>query len=236
MAGFEILITAGGTSEKIDEVRRITNSGTGRLGALVAETFAAGCAECRVTYLCSASAVRPNISALDVRVCDDVLTLKAAVERVCAERRFDIVVHSMAVGDYLVREVRDASGDLLDPNGKISSDLDRLVVTLEKAPKIISLLRGLAPDAAIVGFKLLSDASDEELVRVGLGLLTKNRCDYVLANDMRTVRSDRHEGLLVAADGTYERAVGKTDIAALIVRRATALAGGRQDAAPTNHL
>jgi len=262
MRELAVLITAGGTSENIDDVRRITNSGTGRLGALIATRFAAGEAGCHITYLRSEAAVRPNVrdeSKIETHICDSVLSLKEAVERVCSARRFDIVVHSMAVGDYMVRAVTDAerlagalagadpdAGEaglaqvVLNPPGireaKISSDKDNLVVVLEKAPKIISLLRGLAPDAAIVGFKLLSDASDEELVRVGLGLLTKNRCDYVLANDMRTVRSDRHEGLLVAADGTYERAVGKTDIAALIVRRATALAGGRQDAAPTNHL
>lgn len=32
-----ILITAGGTSENIDSVRKITNSSSGRLGAVIAE-------------------------------------------------------------------------------------------------------------------------------------------------------------------------------------------------------
>lgn len=34
-----VLITAGGTSEKIDNVRSITNHSTGRLGCLIAEKF-----------------------------------------------------------------------------------------------------------------------------------------------------------------------------------------------------
>ena len=34
-----ILITSGGTSEKIDRVRSITNHSTGRLGKIIAETF-----------------------------------------------------------------------------------------------------------------------------------------------------------------------------------------------------
>ena len=33
----KIIITAGGTSEKIDNVRKITNSSTGKLGKLIAE-------------------------------------------------------------------------------------------------------------------------------------------------------------------------------------------------------
>jgi phosphopantothenate-cysteine ligase len=251
-----ILITAGGTSEKIDEVRRITNSGTGRLGALVAEAFAASGLPCRITYLCSASAVRPNTRpgdsasvALEFVVADDVMALQETVTQLGAENAYDIIVHSMAVGDYYVKAVSDtqrvsgevlkrlsylACGDssapeeaiegaLLEPprilESKISSDKENLVVLLVKAPKIISMLRGLAPSAVIVGFKLLSEVDEAELVRVGTGLLQKNDCDFVLANDMRTVRSNRQEGLLIAKDGSFEHAYGKSGIADLIVKR-----------------
>ncbi|GHU67803.1 phosphopantothenate--cysteine ligase [Clostridia bacterium] len=261
-----ILITAGGTSEKIDDVRRITNSGTGRLGALTAEAFAASGQPVRITYLCSASAVRPRIAStrvmgqaldpdgvsLNVVHADDVSELQEAVARLGTERSFDIIVHSMAVGDYRVRAVSDAeqvageavkrlsyltcgdssspeeaiAGALLEPplirESKISSDKENLVVVLEKSPKIIGMLRGLAPKAVIVGFKLLSEVDEEELLRVGLGLLQKNDCDFVLANDMRTVRSNRQEGLLISADGSFERGYGKSGIADLIVMRTIA--------------
>ena len=299
-----ILITAGGTSEKIDDVRRITNSGTGRLGACIAEAFAASGRECRIVYICSAGAVRPRCAvpeeakagntavpievqagntavhgeaqagntagpveaqagnaavSIDVRIADDVAAVESAVVGACAETAFDAIVHSMAISDYRVKAVSDASlmagavlerlsvlacGDSASPDeavleallsppeligdrgaSKISSDRENLVVVLEKAPKIIALLRGLAPNAVIVGFKLLSNADEKELVQAGHSLLVKNDCDYVLANDMRTVRADSqygaslHEGLLVAKDGTYERATGKEAIAALILRR-----------------
>ena len=36
----KIIITAGGTSEKIDDVRTITNSSTGRLGYAIGKAFA----------------------------------------------------------------------------------------------------------------------------------------------------------------------------------------------------
>ena len=36
----KIIITAGGTSERIDDVRTITNSSTGRLGLAIGNTFA----------------------------------------------------------------------------------------------------------------------------------------------------------------------------------------------------
>ena len=36
----KVIITAGGTSERIDDVRTITNSSTGRLGYAIGKTFA----------------------------------------------------------------------------------------------------------------------------------------------------------------------------------------------------
>ena len=33
---YKIIITAGGTSEKIDNVRKITNSSSGKLGSVIA--------------------------------------------------------------------------------------------------------------------------------------------------------------------------------------------------------
>ena len=248
-----ILITAGGASEKIDDVRRITNSATGALGAKIADAFAACGRECNIVYICPENAVRPAAKPKQVIVANDVNAVEDAVRRSCAETVFDVVVHSMAIGDYRIRAVSDADmmtggvlenlsvlvcGDSSSPEeavrdailsppvireAKISSDRDNLVLVLEKAPKIIALYRGLLPEAVIVGFKLLSGAGDEELVNVGHALLVKNDCDFVLANDMRTIRAvhadgrDQHEGLLIDREGNYKRAGGKEGIALLIV-------------------
>jgi len=229
----KILITAGGTSEKIDDVRRITNSGTGMLGAKIAEAFQASGRECEITYICSENAVRPQLEAetgasLETLVCGDVNAVEDAVSRACSGTAYDVIVHSMAIGDYKVKAVLDSlDSRQVIKEDKISSDREELVVVLEKAPKIIAILRGLAPDAVIVGFKLLSEVSEEELRIAGHALLEKNSCDYVFANDMRTVRSDLHEGILIAQDGTFERASGKDSIAALIVERVLRLLLGQ---------
>ena len=246
----EILITAGGTSENIDDVRRITNSGTGQLGALVADEFFASELPCHITYLCSSPAVRPVLCEnIDVIIANSVLELYSTVKNLLENRTFDIIVHSMAIGDYYVKAVSDsqrvsgeiikrlsymACGDssapeeaiedaILSPppivESKISSDKENLIVVLEKAPKIISMFRGFAPNAVIVGFKLLSNVEESELLSVGLALLKKNDCDYVLANDMRTVQAGSHEGLLISEGGSFERAYGKDAIAELISTR-----------------
>jgi phosphopantothenate-cysteine ligase len=267
----KILITAGGTSEKIDSVRRITNSGTGKLGALIAEAFAAWGADVseagaatiaappvsRIVYICSEGAVRPCLGLhsgqsetpaamrhcdetpapmrhcdetpapagpyLEIVIADDVAAVEAEIRKACEHTRFDVIIHSMAISDYKVKAVSDSAslikGVMAKPDtcSKIPSDKDDLVVMLEKTPKLIAELRGLAEDAVIVGFKLLSEVSEEELISAGHALLVNNKCDFVLANDIKTVLSGRHEGFLIDTDGNYERAVTKVAIADLIV-------------------
>ena len=53
-----ILITAGGTSEKIDEVRSITNHSTGKLGSLIAASFLKY--DVTIDYVTTAHALRPQ--------------------------------------------------------------------------------------------------------------------------------------------------------------------------------
>ncbi|MDR1778617.1 MAG: phosphopantothenate--cysteine ligase [Clostridiales Family XIII bacterium] len=244
-----ILITAGGTTEKIDSVRSITNTGTGRLGALIAAYFAHEKSVEKVYYVCNGRAVRPpggnDTSKIEVIIADDTAALEQAVSRLCSEVPIHAVIHSMAVSDYRVRTVTTAedlgagiaalaetekldSGKVaacicassgLRRGEKISSVLENPVILLEKTPKIIAQLRPQLPDAKIVGFKLLSGVSTEELIDTAYALLVKNDCDYVLANDMNTVSDgEQHTGYLIDRNKNTVTAVGKQRIAEAIVK------------------
>ncbi|MDR0357155.1 MAG: phosphopantothenate--cysteine ligase [Clostridiales Family XIII bacterium] len=104
-ARMNILITAGGTTEKIDDVRGIANTGTGRLGALIAKRFADAREVERVFYVCSARAARPSDEKIEIIVADDTRSLERTIIDLCASRRVDAIIHSMAVSDYRVRTV-----------------------------------------------------------------------------------------------------------------------------------
>jgi phosphopantothenate-cysteine ligase len=256
-----ILVTSGSTSEQIDDARRVSNTGTGKLGALIAETFVAAEENIGITYVCSIGATRPRIlggqsGSIDVRIADDVRALANVLTKVCTDKHFDIVVHSMAVSDYYVGGVTDADklaeavvdttratgvasaflkkvGPTVNatkirevlfnppevPEARNTIDNDNIIVVLHRAPRIISLLRGLSPDAIITGFHLLVDSNEVELINKGRKTLERNNCDFILANDMTTVRSNRQEGFLIAKDDSYERAVGKSSIAMAIVNK-----------------
>lgn len=229
-----ILITAGGTSEPIDRVRSITNTGTGKLGSLIAEEFAGYDDVKNIYYVHGKNAVMPEcekVTAVPVGSTDDLLN---TVKKLCTENRIDAVIHSMAVSDFRVRSVLALSTAMaiIQPSGgtenvfyfadresivkktnKISSDVKDPVIFLEKTPKVLPVFRELLPDAVIVGFKLLDGVSHEELMDTAYRLLKNNCCDYVLANDYRTVEKGEHQGFLLDRDKKETFFSGKKAIA-----------------------
>jgi phosphopantothenate-cysteine ligase len=217
----KVLITAGGTTEKIDAVRAITNTGTGRLGALIADAFAVSPVVDGIFYVCSGKAVRPQNGKTVVRIADDTHTLQETITDICGKNPIGAVIHSMAVSDYRTRSITTAAAlatrlaatappdvetaatmirnipGIAPPGGKISSDVEDLVVILERTPKVIAQLRELAPEAIIVGFKLLTNADEAVLLDTAYALLRKNDCDYVLANDLSLIGDGSHIGHLM---------------------------------------
>ena len=283
----KILITAGGTSEKIDKVRKITNVASGRLGALIAEEFAAQFAV-EIFYVCGVNAVIPafetvkkgeKAASIKVIKIESVDELKNVVTQLFTQHKFDAVIHSMAVSDYAVRCVTSAqdmvssiaeklsqdkqsqksydslvetinsaifknevninnsgygnSGELnnISSRDKISSDIDDLIIFMNKTPKIIKLIKQMQPETVLVGFKLLVNVDENTLLRIGHDLLVKNNCDFVFANDLEQIGSvnelkqllkDSHKGILIKPDASFQRLHSKKEIAEAITKNVLA--------------
>jgi len=228
-----ILITSGGTTEKIDNVRGISNSSTGRLGCAIAQAFADVPYTNHIFYVCNKAAVAPKNYKASIHFIESVDELCLTIKNICTENRIDVIIHAMAVSDYKTtavaqpsRVVGDVGMSLIDAikaanmqgHGKISSDADSLLLLLEKTPKVIAMLRGLAPGAVIVGFKLLDNVTRDVLIDTGFRLLNNNSCDFVLANDATQVGEDAHVGYLIDRNRKYEMHNTKAEIAAAIVR------------------
>jgi phosphopantothenate-cysteine ligase len=73
---------------------------------------------------------------------------------------------------------------------KIRSKESEMSIQLKVLPKLISNIRKWAPDIALVGFKLLVDSTEDELVDAARKSIKSNRCDFVVANDLRDIKSD----------------------------------------------
>ena len=218
-----ILITSGGTSEKIDRVRSITNHSTGRLGKIIAETFLDKGDQ--VTLVTTPKAVRPaahpNLTIVQI---ENVAELLESLEPLV--HTHDVLIHAMAVSDYTPvymtgLEAVAASSDMTEflnktnSESKISSQDDVQVLFLKKTPKIISLVKKWNPDIHLIGFKLLVDVSKEELFKTARATLIKNQAEIIVANDLTEISNQEHKAYLVGNDSVTQ-AQSKEEIAQLL--------------------
>ena len=247
-----ILVTAGGTKEKIDEVRYIANHSTGRLGSIIADSFA-GTLDNHETYIHGYGAIIPKNQTIQLLPIFTSQDLEEAIKKELTTHVYDIVIHSMAVSDYTMdnafsqeellaqlsttlfkhqttideetfnttftRVLETLGKDNNDK--KISSSSDHLLLRLKKTPKIIKMIKEIQPNTTLVGFKLLVDVTEDYLLSIASDLLNKNNCDYVLANDLTTIKGDQHTGYLIAPNGNMTLAHTKPEIADMIKQMVT---------------
>jgi len=222
-----ILVTAGNTSEPIDQVRTITNTSSGKLGARIADALMMQ--GHRVVYLCGKSAVQPEKSPLEAVSILGVADLAAAVDELCARYRFDGIVHAMAVSDYTVQGVlpmaeleshlRQGTKPSLTTDGKLNSHMTDPVILLQAAPKIIARFKQYQPEAILVGFKLLVDVDETELLSVATALLEKNHCNLVCANDLTQVSGDQHRATILDKTGPVATGETKWEVAVALAEQ-----------------
>lgn len=235
----KIIITSGGTSERIDNVRKITNSSTGKLGFTIANKLIELKDNMidKIYYVCSKNAYKPDNKKIEIIEVFDTNDLKNVIERLLKDNEINYFIHAMAVSDYTVDFVttakrivdkikRDNDKDLYEiicsdtdciKDTKISSYEDDLFIKLKRTPKIISLIKDISPDTYLVGFKLLDDVNKDKLIDVAIKLIDKNNCDLVVANDLSNIRNGHHIAYILRKDNSYIEASNKEDISIKLV-------------------
>ena len=225
----KIVITAGGTSEPIDDVRKITNTSTGSLGLAIGNAFLHEHRNVvdKIYYLHGERAPYHDDQLVEHIRIGGTMDLKAQLSRLLREENIHAVIHAMAVSDYMVDKVTTVEAirtgiesDKIQGN-KISSSIDDLAIILKRTPKIISMIKELSPGSRLVGFKLLSGVPHEELISVASALMEKNDCDFVLANDLSEIGAGMHRGYLIHRDGKVDEMATKDEIGRMIARRIT---------------
>lgn len=222
------VITSGGISEKIDNVRKITNSSSGKLGMTIANHLLESKSDITIYYVCSKNALRPSNKRVKIIEVVGTLDLKDKVESLLRNEKIDYFIHTMAVADYMVDYVTTVdkmkksflnNSDMEVINDtKISSYENNLVLVLKPTPKIISLIKKESPLTYLVGFKLLDGVSKKELIEVAKRLRDKNKCDLVVANDLEDIRNKEHKAYIIDKEDKVVEASDKEDIAKKLVR------------------
>ena len=176
-------MTAGPTYEPLDEVRRLTNFSTGRLGSDLATFLSAQGHE--VTLLIGQQATwRGERKASAV---ETFTTTSDLEERLLkhASKQIGAIFHAAAVSDFGFGSIwhRTPSGGLEAVKArKVPTNIKGLLAELVPTPKIIAELRTWYPQALLVGWKYEMDGSHEEVLGKAREQIALNRTDVCVAN------------------------------------------------------
>jgi phosphopantothenate---cysteine ligase (CTP) len=247
LAPLKVLVAGGGTLAPIDDVRLITNISSGRFAAAITETWLDRGALVWHVHAPCAQVPLWRFARLALDAADPAAELaRLAALREKWERQRDrlklLPLETGTVADYaavLERALRASEPDVvmlpmavsdfeLDPRpGKINSESDSLTLVLRPTPKVIRLVRDWAPSAFLVGFKLLSRVTPDELIRRAERAGREQRADLTVANDLETLRAGRHTIHLVRPGCPPETLEPGPDLADRLVARVALLAGER---------
>ncbi|GLR14558.1 phosphopantothenoylcysteine decarboxylase [Chitinimonas prasina] len=207
LKGKKVLITAGPTFERIDAVRGITNSSSGKMGFAIARAALEAGAE--VTLVAGPTSLKTPVGArrVDVESSKDML---AAVN--AAVSKTDIFISVAAVADYYV----------LNPSEqKIKKDAHILTLELAPNPDILANVAGLADPPFCVGFA----AESENLLEYGEQKRRRKKLPLLVANQVQSaIGADDNEVFLLDDHGQHKLPrAPKQEIARAIVQHTAKL-------------
>ena len=164
LKGKKILITAGGTKEKIDPVRYITNCSSGKMGIALADVAYNMGAE--VTLVSTFEINKPYKNIVTETACEMEKVVKSELNST------DCVIMAAAVADYRVKNYSEQ---------KIKKGTENeLTLELIKNPDILKEISMMNSKAKIVGFC----AESENLIENAKIKIQNKGCDYIVANDI----------------------------------------------------
>ena len=165
----KIVITAGGTKEKIDTVRFISNFSSGKMGIALADEAHNQGAE--VVLISTVKAKKPY----KVEFVQSAIEMQKAVED--EFQTADCLIMTAAVADYRAKEIAEYKM-------KKTSE-DEMSINLIKNPDILKeISANKRQEQLVVGFC----AESENVVEFAKEKIQKKGCDFLIANDVS--RSD----------------------------------------------
>ncbi|HZV36634.1 MAG TPA: phosphopantothenoylcysteine decarboxylase [Verrucomicrobiae bacterium] len=177
------IVTAGPTYESLDDVRRLTNFSTGRLGSEFA-SFLSERGHSVTLLLGEQASYRDPNQAAEIQAFTSTEDLREKLQKL-ALGDTQALFHAAAVSDYKFGRiwVRAKSGDMVEvKSGKISTRDGPLLAELVPTPKIISELREWFPKARIIGWKYEVEGDRTDAISLSARQITECRTDRAVAN------------------------------------------------------
>jgi len=178
------IVTAGPTYEPLDDVRRLTNFSTGRLGTELAN-FLAARGHTVILLVGESATYSGERRAQRVEIFTTTTNLRQKLKAVSA-KKVDAIFHAAAVGDFAFGRIfmPNESGKLAEIKSvnKIPTRPGKLLVELVATPKIIAGLRGWFPRTRIVGWKFEADGTRADALSAAKRQIAECSTDLCVAN------------------------------------------------------
>lgn len=189
LAGKQVIVSAGGTRERIDPVRYISNDSSGKMGYAMAQ--AADWLGGTVTLVSTTQSLLPPEG---VQVQEVASAQELAQAMTSHYDQMDYVVMAAAVSDYRVKHPHDQK--IKKVAGQTDWQLD-----LVQNPDILAQLGQIKRQQVLIGFA----AETQNLLEHARAKLSKKGADWLIANDVSNpaigFNSDKNQVYVLGAQG-----------------------------------
>ena len=189
LAGKQVIVSAGGTRERIDPVRYISNDSSGKMGYAIAQ--AADWLGATVTLVSTTHSLLPPEG---VQVQEVTSAQELAQAMTSHYDQMDYVVMAAAVSDYRVKYPHDQK--IKKVAGQTDWQLD-----LVQNPDILAQLGQTKRQQVLIGFA----AETQNLLEHARAKLSKKGADWLIANDVSNpaigFNSDKNQVYVLGAQG-----------------------------------
>ncbi|MGB7473195.1 bifunctional phosphopantothenoylcysteine decarboxylase/phosphopantothenate--cysteine ligase CoaBC [Trichococcus sp.] len=186
LRGKKVLITAGGTKERIDPVRFITNDSSGKMGFSLAKAARDLGAEVTLVTATNLLPIPFGVEPISVQSSKEMET--AVLDKF---HNVDMVIMAAAVSDYRPKTQATV---------KIKKTNEDLTLVLEKTTDILAELGKRKIDQFLIGFA----AETHEVELYALDKLKRKNADMIVANDVSKeyagFNKDTNEVIIYQAD------------------------------------
>ena len=189
LAGKQVMVSAGGTRERIDPVRYISNDSSGKMGYAMAQ--AADWLGATVTLVSTTHSLLPPEG---VQVQEVASAQELAQAMTAHYDQMDYVVMAAAVSDYRVKHPHNQK--IKKVAGQTDWQLD-----LVQNPDILAQLGQTKRQQVLIGFA----AETQNLLEHARAKLSKKGADWLIANDVSNpaigFNSDKNQVYVLGAQG-----------------------------------
>ena len=220
LAGYKVIVTAGGTREPIDPVRSITNRSSGKQGFALAQAAIDQGAE--VTLISGPVAIPTPIGAKRI----NVNTTQEMLDAVLVElKNSNILIMAAAAADFT---------PLKPAEDKIKKSEGIPTIQLTTAPDILEKVAAVKAQTGIPEITVGFAAESRDLIANAQVKLKAKKLDMIVANDISAndagfeVDTNRVTLLFPDGDSEYLPLMSKDDVAGEIIARIASLLASKR--------